>query len=173
MDRLKYGLIGLLFIVLVILYVLEFPWFDRTINARTMTFFALAIGIILGLGLGWAYRGQARDKTEKVQLYVFFVFICGLFAPLAASLGNRLLSPYPPRAETVEFIEEKQYFSEPFGLLKGEKPKPDGYLSFFYYEGELRRVKNETPLFSGRNRGEEAQIMMRRGLWGFDIVQRR
>lgn len=171
MLRITAVLVVLLLLGLIALYVSEFHWFDRTIGMRRLALYAMAIGVLLGTALGRRFSPQGRNTVEKVQLYVFFIFICTLFAPLAASLSNRLLSPYPPRLEQVTFFEEQAFFSGRYGLIKGEKVEPDGYYTFFYYHGRLRRVKSKQPLLSGRERGETVGLTIRRGLWGYDVVR--
>ena len=172
MQRIKYLAITIAVFSTVVLYALEFSWFDRTLDVRRLVLWSMAIGALPGLALAWRFRQSAKDLTEKVQLYVFFMIICVIFAPLAGSLSNRLLSPYPVRTQAVMVMEEQASKSEPFGLIVGEKPEITGYFSFFYYEGKLRRIKNKTPLFSGRQRGETAMLRMQKGLWGLEVVMK-
>ena len=170
MLRITAVLVVLLLLGLIALYVLEFRWFDRTIGMRNLALYAMAIGVLLGVALGRRFSPQGRNTVEKVQLYVFFIFICTLFAPLAASLSNRLLSLSAPRLEHITFFEEQAFYSDRYGLIKGERVEPDGYYTFFYYHGRLRRIKSEQPLLPGRERGETAELRIKRGLWGYDVV---
>ena len=170
MFRITALLIVLLAIGLIALYVLEFSWFDRTIGMRSLGLYAMAFGAIAGTGLGWRFSKQSRNTVETVQLYVFFIVLCTLFSPFFASLSNRLLSPAAPRPKQVEFFEEQAFLSDRYGLIKGEKAKPSGYYTFFYYRGRLRRVKSREPLLPGRKRGETVTLYMKPGLWGFEVV---
>ena len=170
MSRVAAFFLVLPLIGVIALYVLEFRWFDRTIDMRSLALYALAIGAAAGTTLGWRLSRQGRNSVEKVQLYIFCIVTCTLFAPFLASLSNRLLSPYPARPRPVEFFDEQAYLSDRFGLTKGEQIEPSGYYTFFYYQGRLRRVKSRKPLLPGTEKGEMAELYMKRGLWGFEVV---
>ncbi|MCO6492768.1 MAG: hypothetical protein J5I98_30395 [Phaeodactylibacter sp.] len=170
MLRFKALLIVLLVIGLIALYVLEFRWFDRTLGMRSLALYGMSAGALLGVALAWHFSRQAGNTIEKVQLYLFFVVFCTLFAPFFASVSNRLLGFSAPRAKPVEFFEEQAFFSDRFGLIEGQKVAPAGYYTFFYYQGQLRRVKSNYPLLPERQRGEQAELLMKKGLWGFEVV---
>lgn len=163
-------LIVLSLLCLITLYVLEFRWFDRTAGMRTLALYAMAAGALAGAALGRHFATQAGNTVEKVQLYVFFIVICSLFAPLFASLSNRLLSFSASRQEQVQFFQEQPYYASRSGPIKGEKVRPTGYYTFFYYRGQLRRIKSGRPLFPDAKRGETVILPMKRGLWGFDVI---
>ena len=168
--RLTALLAVLALIGLIALYVLEFRWFDRTIGMRSLALYAVAIGALAGAGLGRHFSRQGRNTVEKIQLYLFFIVLCTLFAPFFASLSNRLLSPYPSRPESVEFFEQQAYLPSPYGIVKGQKAEPAEYYTFFYYKGRLRRIKSKHPILSGLERGQTAELSMKRGLWGYTVV---
>lgn len=172
MPQLKYIALTLAFVGLIVLYVLEFSWFDRTMGVQRLVMWSMAVGLIVGLALGWRYRNTTENLTEKIQVYVFFTVMCTIFAPLAGSLSNRLLSPYPIYEQEAMFIEERPYLSEPLGFIQQERPKPTGYYTFFYYNGKLRRIKNEDATFPGLQRGETIVLRMRKGLWGPEVVMK-
>lgn len=156
---------------LIALYVLEFRWFDRTIGMRGLALYAMGAGALLGTALAWRFSRKARNTVEKAQLYIFFILFCTLFAPFFASVSNRLFSPYPPRPEPVEFFEQRAYLSGRFGLIREEEGRPTGYYTFFYYRGKLRRAKSEQPILPPEvERGQTVELLMKRGLWGYDVV---
>lgn len=170
MAKLKYIAASLGVLGLITIYAMEFSWFDRTLGVRRLVFWSMAAGALAGLVLGWRFRQTADSLTEKIQLFVFFTIICMIFAPLTGSLSNRLLSPHPLRDQPVTVAEEQPFLSEPYGLIKGEKPKTSGYYTFFYYDGKLRRIKNREAVFSGLQRGDTGMLRMRKGLWGPEVV---
>ncbi len=159
------GLIGL-----IVLYVFEFRWFNRTLEGGKLARNAAILGALIGAALGYRWRRQAGDLTEKVQLYVFFIFLFALFAPLFASLSNRLLSFRPPAATQVEFFDETAFYASAYGLIEGEKPEPTGYHLFFYLDDQLFRIRNDAAAFPDAEPGHSIQLPVRTGLWGFRYV---
>ncbi len=171
MPRFTALLIVLSVVGLIALYVLEFRWFDRTLNMRSLALYAMGAGALLGAALAWRFSRQAQSLVERVQLYVFFIVFCTLFAPFFASLSNRLLSPHGIHPRAVEFFEQRAYLADRFGLTKEEEIEPTGYYTFFYYEGQLRRVKSKLPLLPLEiKRGQRVELLMKKGLWGYDVV---
>lgn len=169
-EYLRYGGLGLLFVLLIVVYVFEFKYFDRTLNVKKLVVGSLLFGLTLGLFLGYKYRSSARDLTERFQIYTFFVFICVIFMPLFGNLSNRLLSFAPARVMEVEFVEESAFYASNYGVIKGEKIKASGYYFFFYRDGKLERIKNNKPLFPDKARGDMVPLRVKKGLWGFQLV---
>jgi len=164
-------LLTLLIVGLIVLYVFEFPYINRTLHGGRLVLGALLTGAILGGFLGYRYRHQAADLTEQVQLYLFFMVLTALFMPLFASLSNRLLSWQPVQQVTVEFVEEDSRFVSLYGLTKDEQMRPNRYYLFFYYQGELFRIQTNTPLATGLEQGDALQLPLKKGLWGFEVAQ--
>ena len=169
-EYIKYGGLGLLFIGLIVLYVLEFKYFHNTFATSVLVFYSLLVGLIVGLILAYLFRASATDLTETVQIYVFFVSMCMIFMPLFGSLTNRLLDVSPLELREVEFVEEMPFYSSRYGLLEGEKMEPSGYYSFFYHEARLERIKTDRPLFFESKRGDNVEIFVKRGFWGFEYM---
>jgi hypothetical protein len=159
------GLLGL-----VVLYVLEFPYFDRTLNVRSLIGWSVAIGVLLGAWLGYRFRHQAGDLTEGIQLYVFFIVMSALFMPLFGSLSNRMLTWRKAVPVPVEFIDQEARYASRFGLIKEVEVKLNQYFIFFYKDQELYRIKSDVPLFSGKVQGDTVRLPMKRGLWGYEVV---
>lgn len=171
-EYLKYGGLGVTFILLIVLYVFEFKYFNLALGIKPLILGALLFGLLLGLFLGYRFRKSGTDLTERVQIYVFFVFLCVIFMPLFASLSNRLLSFNAIHQEEVEFVEQNASYSSRMGVIKGEHIKPNNYHSFFYRDNQLYRVKTKSPLFSpDQERGDRVSISVQKGLWGIEWVK--
>ena len=166
------GLIATALILgLVVLYVLEFRYFNRTLGFGRLLWWSLPVGAAVGAALGYRFRKQGGDRLERVQLYVLFIVLCTLFAPLFASLSNRLLSPRAARSVSVEFAGVEPRFSSRFGVMEEEKPAANQFYLFFYYDGQLHRIRTDSLRFPEAERGDTVQLMLKRGLWGKEVVQ--
>lgn len=164
-------LITALILGFVVLYALEFHYFNRTLGFGRLLWWSLPVGAAVGAGLGYRFRKQGSSRLERVQLYVFFIVLCTLFAPLFASLSNRLLAPQAARSVPVEFAGVEPRFSSRFGLMEDEKPVANQFYLFFYYDGRLHRIRTDSLRFPEAVRGDTVQLMLKRGLWGKEIVQ--
>ena len=169
-EKMLYAVLALAVLGLVVAYVLEFYYFKRTFGIKNMSMIAAGIGAADGALLGWVLNRKARETVEGIQLYMFCIVLTALFAPLLASLSNRLLSPHPVKMERVVFFEERPYVSEMYGIMKGEKIKPRGYFLFFMREGKLERIDNRRPMAVPLQRGDTFEIPVRKGLWGVEWV---
>ncbi|GJM36166.1 MAG: hypothetical protein DHS20C18_51670 [Saprospiraceae bacterium] len=169
-EKIKYLLLSLTLIGLVVLYVLEFNFFHLTFNLPGLIIKGLIVGLVLGIGLAIYYQKQASDLTERVQLYVFFIVLCMIFMPLVVSLSNRLLNFAEPVMLQAEYVDIEPYYSDRFGLTKGEKIKPSGYFLFFYYNNRLKRIRLENPPFQDYARGATIVLPVKKGLWGHAVV---
>ena len=169
-EYLKYGGIALLFIGLVVLYVFELPYFHNTFSAINLVLWSLCLGLILGAFLAHRFSDSAQDLTEMIQIYVFFIVMCMIFMPLFGSLSNRLLDDERVELREVEFVDEVPFYSSRYGVLKGEQLEPTGYYCFFYHEAHLERIKSDRALFFEKKRGDNVEIFIKKGFWGFEYM---
>lgn len=165
-----YGGLGLLLIGLIVLYILEFDHFNRTFEPGRMLGASAIVGALLGALLAYRLSRGAKEMIERVQIYVFCIALCAIFAPLLGSLSNRLLSFQPAREEPFIFFQQKPFAEKPFGVLQGEEVKADGYYLFFFREGKLERIKVKEPLSGSPRQGDTIYLPVRRGLWGVEWV---
>lgn len=158
---------------LIVLYALEFRWFDRTIQFSHLAGWSIAIGALPGTILGVYFSRKESDITDSVRVFLFCLFPCVFFAPLMGSWSNRLAGWQEGRAEPVVFAQAQAYYASRSGPIKGEKVKPSGWAYFFYYREKLRRIKHkqEWRIPAQTNRGDTLFLNMRKGLWGYDVVQ--
>jgi hypothetical protein len=171
-EKLRYALYALALVLMIVAYVFEFKWFERTVNFGTLALISLLFGLAIGLLWGHSYARQEFELTEKIQVYVYFCVMCMLFSPLVASLSNRLVPLYPVREEVADFVSQEAYYASRVGLLKGEDPVPTGYELRFYYRQKIRTIDRPEPFPIDLERGAPILLRIRTGLWGFEVVQR-
>lgn len=171
-EYLKYGGLAVLFLLFILLYVLEFKYFNLALGIKPLVFGSLIVGFLIGVGLGFLFSKSAEDLTDRVQVYAFFILLCTIFMPLFGSLSNRLLSFQKAQPEQVEFVEQSPFYASRLGVIKGEKIQPTGYNNFFYRNNKLYRVKTSERLFSENlEKGDSIDIPIKKGLWGIAWVQ--
>jgi len=81
-----------------------------------------------------------------------------------------LWSVHPTRKVPVEFVEESARYAGRFGA--GETATANTYFTFFYKNQKLFKIQTRQPVFPGAKRGDIVELPLKRGLWGFDVVQR-
>lgn len=170
LEYLKYGSLGFFLLAMIVLYVFEFPYFSNTFGVQRLVFIALIVGIGIGAGIGYFFRKEAEDLTERIQIYVFFIIITMIFMPLLASLSNRLLSFQEVVTEQVTFVETIPFFTDRFGILRGEKVQPNAFNTFFYRENDLCYIRTKTNIYVGATPEQNITIQTREGFWGFDYA---
>lgn len=160
----------LMFVGLITIYTFEFHWIENTFESGKLVVRSIIAGVVIGILLGIVLRKQADDLVSRLRLWSACLILPAIFAPLAGSLSNRLLTPHAESPVYVEFWEEKPYAQERFGFIKGEKIEPEGFYIFLVREGEMKRFKSETRRFPGAQRGQQVEIPVKKGLWGFDVL---
>lgn len=171
-ERLAYTTLGLSLLGMVVVYALEFSWFNHTLGMPRLAFFSMFSGAVVGLALGHHFAKQEHGLTEKIQIYIFFGLSCTIFGPLAGSLSNRLLSP-PSRPTPVEFISQTARYASRSGPMPGEKPAPNLYDIEFYYRQEVRHITSLTPITEPEARGDTVWLNILPGLCGFEVIQKK
>lgn len=153
-------------------YTFEFEWFNRTIDVTRL----VAGSIFLGAGAGWLmarpYVRQYADLTTKVQVYVFFIISCAVFAPLGGSLSNRWGSRGSARLHPVTFVSQEPYFGSTKEGGPQSRKLPKGYRITFYHQTQFRTVKSPIPINPAPQRGDTVSLRFIPGLWGFDVAAR-
>lgn len=163
-------LLGTLALVgIVVLYVLEFQWFQNYFNPVKLVIGSLAVGLALGLVLALRFQKKADELDEKMQLWAACLIVPLLFMPLLGSLTNRFFAKQAELEEVV-FWEETSFSKLPYGLLKGEKPKPDGFYIFVVREGEMVRLESKASMYPGALQGDKVKLAVKRGLFGVDYA---
>ncbi|GAB4251937.1 MAG: hypothetical protein Kow0027_16290 [Saprospiraceae bacterium] len=152
-------------------YSLEFRHFSNTLDVERMVGLALLLGAATGAWLANRLSRTESTSVGKLRWWVSMLVLCTLFMPLFVSWLNRLPLSNTTKRVTVEFIEEKPFAQERFGLEKGKKIAPDGYFIFVNYQGEIIRFRADKPQFPGKKRGDLVPLELRPGNLGFDWVR--
>ena len=164
------GVLGVLGIGL--LYSFELNWFDRTMDMPRLVLYALLAGGAVGGVIARRKVHPDNDLTDRVQIYLLFIVIGFVLAPLLACFLNHSIAPGSTKDLAVEFVEEKAYYASRTPPIKGEIVKPTGYYLFFYYDDKLRRIKNRESYFGEQERGDDIRLPITKGLLGFSYVSK-
>lgn len=156
---------------LIIGYSFEFEYLSNTIKATHLVVPAMIIGAMCGGLLAKHFSETEKSDVGRIRWWVLMIVLCTLFAPLFASWINRLPLSSTQKQMTVEFLEEKPFAQERFGIEKGKKIKPDGYFIFVNINGEIVRFRAANQQFEGKKRGDLVQLTIHPGNLGFDFVK--
>ena len=168
--RVKYGTFAVLIIGLGLLYVLEFRWFNLTIDLQKLVVRSLLIGSVVGLFFGYHYQRFATDLTENIQLYVFFLVLAWIFSPLLGSMTNRLLAFGEGRVETTTIYHVEARHTSSYGLLKGEKITANQWrISLETTEG-LLEINSKNTVLNDAKKGDQLLIRLKKGLLGAEFI---
>lgn len=169
-DQLRYSILATIVFGLIILYVFEISWFQRTLHATPLLLFSLLIGSIIGLIAAYYYRDSAEDLTERVQIYIFFLVVGMTFAPLLGSLSNRLLARSAVREVPAVVYHIQAKYASAYGVIKGEKPAVTQWkIALETPDGLLQLILKE-PIFTEVERGDSLYLHVKKGLWGAEFL---
>jgi len=169
-DASKIIIGALLVFGLIYLYVLEFPFFQNTLNIGRLVLFSLLTGGILGGFLGFQFGKKSKELLERTQIFVASLILTTLIMPLLLSICNRKLNTKPPRVEKLEFLRQETFAGSRFGNLAELKEKPDGFRIYLLRNGEVLRLQKKEAPFTGKNKGEKINLPISRGTLGIEYV---
>ncbi|MEN0006261.1 MAG: hypothetical protein AAF798_19070 [Bacteroidota bacterium] len=170
-EKLKYSALVVILLGLVVLSVFEFKHFNRLLASKRFLLWAIAVAGILGASVGVRLARKLHDLTERVQMVVFFTVLSIFYAPLFSSLLNRAFPIWGSYQVEAEFISEKAFYAERFGVTKGSAPPPPSYYeSHLYFKQEIYRFSHKKALYPTLRKGDQVPLTIWIGLWGFEFV---
>jgi len=163
--------IVLLVVLFFILMGFEMKRFSNTFNVHRLIFWAIGLGIIIGVLLARKFKKEKADQLETVQMHIFTIVLSIIALPFIISFTNRVLTFHPIQEELVEFVEEDPFISSRFGITDKADIEPEGVHLFFIRNYELERVKARKPVFPTAKKGDKVSLPIRTGLWGFKYFE--
>ncbi len=164
-------IIGVLLVFGVIyLYVLEFPFFQNTLNISRLLLSSLLTGAILGSILGFQFGKKSSELLERTQIFIAGLLLTTLIMPLLISVYNRKFTSQPPQIERLEFLRQETFAGSRFGNLAELKEKPDGFRIYLLRNGEVLRLQKKEAPFQGKKQGEKVDIPVYRGPLGIEYI---
>jgi hypothetical protein len=151
------------------LYAREFPIFFNTIGFGKLLAGSVIAAFLLAVGILYHFR-ERLTPWERHLPEVFFILLLPLiFAPLFGSLLNRSIGK--TEFQPFEFVSEVPYFASNYGVLKGEKIQPTGYVLLAKENGRSHKFKYKTQAYYPLTKpGETILLPVRTGLLGFRVV---
>lgn len=157
-------------VALITLYIYEFTYFTNTLQFGELLVRSEIVAGVLGIWLGLRLVKVGDEMVDKVRIFSGCLLLPLVFAPLAASLSNRILTTHSIRKESFEFFDEKPFSPQPYGVIQSEKLSPEGTYLFVIVDGDLVRLKSKSKVGTGKKRGDQLELSVKRGLWGYDVV---
>ncbi len=166
-EYLTYGSISVFILCLPVLYAFELEYFPRYTNTSTLIIFALIAGLVGGTDLAFLFKNKAKDATETMQIFVFFIITSLIFSPLFFSLTNRIL-PISSYEKEVQIIYVEHRISSRFGIKKGEKIQPNLLKISYLSEGKSFDYTTKSMALQNAKKGDFVKLKFKRGLLGFE-----
>jgi hypothetical protein len=159
----------LLFFGLIALYGREFSVLSNTFQVKQLIINAMLFGAGAASVVLYAKRARFTPLRRHIPELAAIIIAVVLFSPLLVSLLNRSLGKTENQA--FEFVSETPYIAAVYGILKGEKLKPDGYHLVVRENGRTHRFRYKKQAYYPITRpGERVLLPVRKGLFGFRVV---
>lgn len=165
-----YAILGVLgFVACVLAYVREFPHLNNTIGVGKLVFWAMLAALLATLAAIVVKRQRFLPLKKHLPELVLVLIVPILFAPLAASCLNRWVGR--DGYHSFEFLSEKPFIPGNIALFDRRQPRPDGWELFVRegYTGYKFRYRKQA-YFPISKSGDNIQLPVRRGLFGFEVV---
>ena len=151
-------------------YTREVPYFSNTFNIQYLFFRALFAGALVGAAIGWFFSKKMADKSDRVPMFAVCLVACMAVVPLKALFTNHFFAKNTPLSTKVIFQKEEPLITSRFGIPKNTVIKPDAYYVFFLRNGKTERIRSKTSSFRTVGMGQEIELPIKKGFWGFDFV---
>ena len=151
-------------------YVREVPYFSNTFEIRFLFFRCALFGILMGILIGWLLSKNAEDKSDRLPIMMFSI-VGGLAVfPLLGISTNHLLAKNDPLSIKIIFKKEEPLRTSRFGIAKNTTLTVDAFYLYFIKEGEAERIRTKTQSFRNVEPGQEIELPIKHGFWGFTFV---
>ncbi len=151
-------------------YVHEVPYFSNTFEIQYLFFRCLLIGIVVGGIFGWVLSKKAIDKSDRAPIIMFSLVAGMAIFPLLGISSNHLLSKTAPLSIKVLFQKETPLRTSRFGIAKNTTVTVDAFYLYFAKDGEMDRIRTKTQSFQHVEAGQEIELPIKQGFWGFTFV---
>ncbi|MGK0364610.1 MAG: hypothetical protein ACI85O_001667 [Saprospiraceae bacterium] len=168
-EYLTYGGVTFLVIGMFVLYAFEFEYFRRYTDISSFIITALISGLLSGIGIAYYLRDKAKNALESVQIYIFCIVLCLIFAPLIFSLTNRLVAINKYEKE-VQVVKMDKRFTSRYGTVKGEKAKPNLLKITYLDKGENHEFSTKYLTLENAKRRDYVKLNFKKGLLGFEYI---
>lgn len=151
-------------------YIHEVPYFSNTFEIQYLFFRCLLLGVAVGGIIGWMLSKNVTDKSDRAPIILFSLVACMAVFPLLGISSNHLLSKTAPLSIKVLFQKEEPLRTSRFGVAKNTTVTVDAFYLYFAKDGEMDRIRTKTQSFQHIEAGEEIELPIKQGLWGFTFV---
>lgn len=158
-------------LVLVFVYIGQFPHFNLLLTPKRLLLYATIIGLATGILFGKHFSQNEWELFEKVRIYVIFIVTALVFMPLFLSLANRYLDFRNPDFIEAELVSHRQLVHQPFGYVKGEELKVTGYKTGVILDKKVFTFQTKENPFPGREIGSKVSVPIYRGALGIRYIE--
>ncbi|MBL7818055.1 MAG: hypothetical protein JNL70_23800 [Saprospiraceae bacterium] len=167
----KSVIVLLLLIAVVLGYVREVPYFSNTFDILYLFFRFLFVGVLVGICLGWFVSRKMQDASDRMPVFLLCLVPCMAVFPLLGILSNHILVAKDPLSIKVIFEKEEPLMTSRFGVRKNSIIQADAYYVYFTRNYKQDRVRCKNQSFRSIEKGQEIELPIKKGFWGFDFVE--
>lgn len=155
--------------LVIVLYVLEFQWFQNSFDTKKLVVGSLLMGLAIGGFIGFAMQKYGRDWVDKAQIWMVCLVVPLLLMPLIGSITNRVFANQAQETKVV-FWGEKAFITSRFGKLEAMSADTTGFYIFIVKDGAIQRLSWPASKFPNAQRGDTIELPVRKGLFGIELV---
>lgn len=151
-------------------YVLEFDVLSNTLEMKKLLLISMGVMLVVVVGGIAAFRARFVPLEERFPEILMLLFFGLVFAPLFGSVLNRGLGKNTQ--QTFELVSEMPYFSQGYGIIKGDTLKPAGWRLRLREGATIHKLRyKDQAHFPNLKPGEPIVLPIRDGILGVRVVQ--
>jgi hypothetical protein len=166
---LKSALVLVALFAVILGYIREVPYFSNTFDIQHLFFRSLFVGLFVGVSLGLLAIKFVTDKADRTPVLVLSILTCVIVFPLLGIMTNHALAKNDPLSTKVLFEKEEPLRTSRFGVAKNSTVTVDAFYVYFTKDYKTERIRSKTQSFRTVEAGQEIELPIKKGFWGFDF----
>jgi ABC-type transport system involved in multi-copper enzyme maturation permease subunit len=159
-----------IFLLIAAGYAFQIPVFSNTFDSMYLFFRALLFGGVVGFVVGRFLKDRSELPEEKIGIMLGCIFASCIIFPLIAIVSNKNITLGETTNIKVKYMRTEQLITSRFGVVKNMSDNVDAVYTHFIRDGEAMRIRTKKPIFDDVEKGAEVEIPIKKGLWGFYVV---
>lgn len=166
-------ILGMVFIIIIIGFSVEFEYLSYVLKAKGLVVLGLKVGIAISFLAGLIFWDKKQwPSLTRIKAIILSLLVGMILGGWLTLMSNRVGGLLRESEKINVIFEEETAFhrGQPLTESSPANVSVDRYLCSFSYQGERYQLSLPQPLFTGLSSGDQLNLEVARGLWGYKYI---